>query len=67
MCKQALRLAPAPQPAHRITTNIMQLIITSRNQVNMTVIDYYKSLYPWLYILDKVKDSLGLYSFKELI
>ena len=40
---------------------LMQLIITSRNEIHMTVIDYYKGLY-----LEKSRILLDD-SFKELI
>ena len=45
VCKQALWLAPAPPARKPITITIMQLIITSRNEIHMTVIDYHKGLY----------------------
>ena len=62
MCKQALWLAPAPPAStpnhhnHNAINNQAEIKFTSWLQ---TIIQ--------AYILDKVKDSLGRYSFKELI
>ena len=36
----------------------MQLIITSKKQVHMTVIDYYKGLYPWQSLLNWTTEIL---------